>query len=164
MELVTPGIGLLFWMLLSFSIVLFILKKFAWKPIMKALKDRESSIEDALQSAEKAKEEMAKLHYENEKIIAEAKEERDKLMKEARGVKDKIISDAKIRTAEETNKMVEIARLNIQNEKVAAISEMKNQVAILSVEIAEKILKQKLSGDKDQKKWIRNLLKEIKLN
>ena len=164
MELVTPGIGLLFWMLLSFAVVLFILKKFAWKPILKALKEREDSIEDALESAEKAKEEMAKLQVDNEKIINEAKAERDNLINEAREVKEKIINEAKTQATTEANKLIKQAHTNIQNEKVAAINEIKEQVAILSVEIAEKLLKQELEKDKKQEELINSLLKEIEVN
>ncbi len=164
MELVTPGIGLLFWMLVSFAIVVIILKKIAWKPILKALKEREDSIEDALESAEKAKEEMAKLQVDNEKIINEAKAERDNLINEAREVKETIINEAKIQATTEANKLIEQSRINIKNEKVAAINEIKEQVAVLSVEIAEKILKQELAKDKKQEELINSLLKEIKVN
>ncbi len=164
MELVTPGIGLLFWMLVSFAIVVIILKKIAWKPILKALKEREDSIEDALESAEKAKEEMAKLQVDNEKIINEAKAERDNLINEAREVKETIINEAKTQATTEANKLIEQSRINIKNEKAAAINEIKDQVAILSVEIAEKLLKQELAKDKKQEELINSLLKEIKVN
>jgi F-type H+-transporting ATPase subunit b len=164
MELITPGIGLVFWMLVSFLLVLFILKKYAWKPVMKMLKERAASIEDALRSAEKAKEQMAQLQADNERIINEAKLERDKLMKEAREVKDKIIGDAKNQASEEGRKLIESARQNIQNEKSAAMNEIKNQIASISVEIAEKILRSELEDKNKQKKLVENLLKEIKLN
>jgi F-type H+-transporting ATPase subunit b len=164
MELVNPGIGLIFWMIVSFGIVLWILKKFAWKPILNALKEREHSIEDALLSAEKAKEVMAKLKADNEAIIKEAKIERDSILKEARQVKEKILQEAKEEASEEAGKIIEAARLTIKNEKVAAILDIKNQVAIFSVEIAEKILKQKLAEKENQKVLINKLLDEIKLN
>jgi len=164
MELVTPGIGLVFWMLLSFSIVLILLKKFAWRPVMKALQDRENSIANALKSAENAKEEMAILQMDNKKIIDEAKIERDKLIKEAREVKERIINEAKGQAVIEANKLIEMARLNIQNEKLAAISEMKNQIAIFSVDIAEKILSRELTENNKQKDYLDYLLKEINLN
>jgi F-type H+-transporting ATPase subunit b len=164
MELVNPGIGLIFWMIVSFGIVLWILKKFAWKPILNALKEREHSIEDALLSAEKAKEVMAKLKADNEAIIREAKIERDSILKEARQVKEKILQEAKEEASEEAGKIIEAARLTIKNEKVAAILDIKNQVAIFSVEIAEKILKQKLAEKENQKVLINKLLDEIKLN
>jgi F-type H+-transporting ATPase subunit b len=164
MELVTPGIGLLFWMLLSFLVVFFILAKFAWKPILGALKEREKSIDNALRSAEKAKDEMAKLQADNQKILAEARAERDTLLKEAREVKDKIIAEAKNEAGIEAKKLLDSARQNIQNEKASAINDIKNQVATFSVEIAEKLLRQKLADSKGQSDLIDNMLKDIKLN
>jgi F-type H+-transporting ATPase subunit b len=164
MELVTPGIGLLFWMLLSFILVLLLLKKYAWKPIMKMLKDREDSIESALQSAEKAKEQMAQLQADNQRILNEAKLERDKLLKEAREIKDKIIGDAKNQAAEEARKLVEAARMSIQTEKAAAITDLKNQIANISIEIAEKILRVELADKGKQKELVESLLKDITLN
>lgn len=164
MGLVTPDYGLLFWMVLSFSVVLFVLGKFAWKPILKSLKDREESIEGALRSAEHAKVEMQQLQADNEKFIVEAKVERDKLIREAREVKDNIIKEAKTQATVEANKLVETAREHIQNEKAAAITEIKNQVTLLSVQIAEKILKRELADKKDQQKYIEEMLKEINMN
>ncbi|MCX6258326.1 MAG: F0F1 ATP synthase subunit B [Bacteroidia bacterium] len=164
MELVTPGIGLLFWMLLSFSIVVFILGKFAWKPILNALKEREESIRNELGSAENAREEMKKLQADNEKILLEARIERDKLLKEAREAKEQIIAEAKVRATEEAGKLIGIARQNIENEKASAITEIKNIAANLSLDIAEKILRKELAGDEEQKKYVESLLKEINLN
>ncbi len=164
MKLVTPDIGLLFWMLVSFSIVLFLLKKYAWKPILNSLKEREESISDALNSAKKAKEEMASLKSDNERILAEARNERDKLLKEAREAKDAIINEAKVKATEEADRLMKIAREGIQNEKLAAITELKNQVANLSIEIAEKVIRQQLSTDEKQKALVADLLKEVKLN
>lgn len=164
MELVTPGLGLLFWMIVSFGLVLWILKKFAWKPILNALKEREHSIEDALLSAEKAHEEMIKLEADNEAIIRKVKVERDGLLKEARQVKEKMIQEAEKQASEEAGKIIEAARLSIVNEKMAAIADIKDQVATFSVEIAEKILKQKLAGKEDQKELIDKLLNEIRFN
>ena len=164
MQLVTPSIGLLFWMLVSFGIVFLILKKFAWKPILDMISEREASIEDALNAARKAKEEMVALKNSNEKILFEAKMERDKLMKEAREMKDAIIAEAKTKASKEAEKIIASARENIQNEKMAAITELKNQVATLSIEIAEKILKQELSADDKQKSLVNNLLQDVNLN
>lgn len=164
MELVTPEFGTVFWMLLSFLMILFILKKFAWKPILSALKEREASIDNALRSADKAREEMEQLKADNEKIIKEAKNERDNLLKDARLVKDMIISEAKEKAITETEKIIEDARVKIESEKDAALDEIKNQIAIFSIEIAEKILKKKLESTKDQKDMINDLLDEIKLN
>lgn len=164
MELVTPGIGLIFWMTLSFAIVYFLLKKFAWKPILSMIKERESSIENALNAAKNAKEEMLALQANNERILNEAKMQRDILLKEAREMKDSIIAEAKNNASKEAQKLLVTARENIQNEKMAAITELKNQVATLSIEIAEKILKEHLSSDEKQKTLINNLLQEVNLN
>ncbi len=164
MELIKPSIGLLFWMALSFGILFFILSKYAWKPIMKAIKERESSIEDALNSAKKAKEEIAALTSNNENLIRQAKLERDQILKEARDAKDSIIAEAKNRAVSEGNRMIGIAKETIQNEKMAAISDLKNQVAQMSIEIAEKILRHELSNDEKQKELITNLLKDVTLN
>jgi len=164
MKLVTPDIGLLFWMLVSFSIVLFLLKKYAWKPIMKALSEREQNIEEALNTARKAKEEMSALKADNERLLNEARAERDKMLKEARDTRDSLISESKTKAQAEANKIMNSAREAINNEKMAAITELKNQVAKMSIEIAEKILRQELSNDEKQKALMDNLIKDINLN
>lgn len=164
MDLVTPGVGLLFWMLLSFTVVLLILKKYAWKPILKSLKDREDSIEGALTAADEAKKEMARLKADNEKIMAEARKERDSLLKEARELKDKIIADAKEQATKDSNKIIQDAAEQIDVLKTQAMTEMKNQVAELSIEIAEKIIRKDLSGDNKQKEYLETLIKEMKFN
>ena len=162
--LLSPSIGLIVWSLLAFLIILWLLKKFAWKPILKALDERETSIQNALDEAKKAREEISNLKADNEKILAEAKTERDIILKEAREIKDKIISEAKDRAGKEAEKLISIARENINNEKMAAITELKNQVAHLSIEIAEKILKQELAEKDKQKTVINNLLQDVKMN
>ena len=164
MELITPGIGLLFWMLLAFSVVLYILKKFAWKPILNALKERETSIEQALAAADKAKEQMAQLQADNEKIMAEARLERDKLLKEARELKDQIINEARVKAGEEGHKMLETARAAIQNERNAAVEQIRQMIANLSVDIAQKLLHKQLEDEKSQKELIEKVLNETKLN
>jgi F-type H+-transporting ATPase subunit b len=164
MELVTPGIGLIFWMSLGFGIVIWILGKFAWKPILKGIKDRETSIEEALNSAEKAKEEMQSLKITNEKILLEAKEEKAQILKEARKIKDSIIEEAGKRANEKYQTIVESAMTEINNRKLEAITELKNQMAILSIEVAEKLLKEELKKDDKQKELITNLLKDVELN
>ncbi len=164
MELVKPDFGLIFWMLLSFGILVFLLTKFAWKPILKALKDREQSIEDSLRSAEKARQEMANLKADNEKLLAEARNERDKILKEAREAKDNIINEARSKASEEADRLIKIARETIYNEKMAAITDLKNQVANLSIEIAEKVIRQQLSTDEKQKALVAEMLKDVKLN
>lgn len=164
MELVKPEFGLIFWMCVSFGIILFILKKFAWTPILNMLSERETSIQNALDAAEKAKEEMKTLLSNNEKILSDARTERDKLLKDAREIREKMISDAKGVASKEGERMLGIARESIQNEKMAAITELKNQVAILSIEIAEKILKSELSSDEKQKNLVNTLLQDVHLN
>lgn len=164
MELVKPAIGLVFWMLVSFGIILFILKKFAWKPILSALKSREESIQKALDEASSARMEMANFKNESERIINEAKIERDNIIKEARDAKDSIVSEAKTKAKEEAEKIMRNARETISNEKMAAITELKNQVASLSIQIAEKILKVELSSEEKRKVLINNLIDEVKMN
>jgi F-type H+-transporting ATPase subunit b len=164
MELVTPHIGLVFWMTLSFGIVVWILGKFAWKPVMKALKEREESIENALKAADRAKEEMAQLTFSNEQLMKEAKEERDAMLRDARKIRDNVIGDAKTKAEDEAHRIVEMAKENIHFEKMAALTDLKNQIAILSIEIAEKIMKEDLSTNEKQKALVIKLLNEIHFN
>ena len=164
MELVTPGIGLIFWTTLSFIILLVILKKAAWTPILSAVKERETSIKDALASAENARSEMATLQADNQRILQEARAERDEMLKEARDMKANIVSDAKNIAKDEADKMIASAKAVIENEKVAAISELKNSVGALSIEIAEKVLKSELKDAEKQNTFISEMLKEVKLN
>jgi len=164
MKLVTPDIGLLFWMLVSFGIVLFLLRKFAWKPILASLKSREENISEALNTAKKAKEEMASLKADNEKLLQQARAERDAMLKEARDTKDAIISESKSKAQAEANKIMASARETINTEKNAAIAELKNQVASMSIDIAEKILRQELSRDEKQKSLMENLMRDVPLN
>jgi len=164
MDLVTPGIGLIFWSTLIFLMLLIVLKRYAWKPVLNAVKGREERIKSALESAEEAKEEMTKLKADNEVIIKEAKEERNKLIQEARTIKLKIIDDAKVLANEEANKIIETARFKINSEKAAAIMDLRKQVAEFSVEIAEKILKKKLDNTSEQRSLIEKSLDDLKLN
>ena len=164
MDLVIPSIGLIFWTSLVFVILLFLLGKFAWKPILSSVKERETKIETALEASEKAREEMAALKSQNEDLRKEALVERDALLKEAREMKDKIVAEAKNTAKEEGERIIESAREVITNEKMAAVTEIKNQVATLSIEIAEKIVKEKLSTDEKQKTLVDGLVKEINLN
>ena len=152
------------WSTLFFLILLFILGKFAWPAILSAVKARNESIKNALDAADRAKEEMAKLQADNEQILAEAKAERDALMREAKAVKDKLIAEAKEKATEEAAKLVKNARESIQREKSAALNEMKVQMASLSVEIAEKLLRKKLGDPKAQKELVDKLIKEADLN
>jgi F-type H+-transporting ATPase subunit b len=164
MDLVTPGLGMIFWSTLFFLVLLFILGKFAWPAILSAVRARNESIRQALDAANKAKEEMARLQADNEKILTEAKAERDALLKEAKLVKDKLIAEAKEKAGEEAKKLVQSAREAIRTEKAAALNEMKEQMATLSVEIAEKILRAKLGESKAQKALVDKLIKEADLN
>ena len=164
MDLVTPGVGLIFWSTLFFLILLLILGKFAWPAILTAIKARNESIKKALDAADKAKEEMAQLKADNEKILAEAKTERDALLKEAKQVKEKLIAEAKEKAADEAKKMVKGAREAIQTEKAAALNDIKSQIAGLSVEIAEQILRMKLEESEAQKELVDKLINEADLN
>ena len=164
MGFVTPDYGTIFWMLIIFGIVLFVLKKFAWGPILKALKDREKSISDALNSAEKARKDVAGLKASNDQIIAEARKEKDHILKEARDIKDKIVAEAKNQANLEAQKSIENARQQIEAEKTAAINEIKKQVAELSVMIAEKVIRKELENSKDQDKLVQDMLNDLKLN
>lgn len=164
MELVSPGIGLIFWMTLSFGIVLFILKKFAWKPILKSLRDREDTIDEALNTANKTREEMKQLQFSNEALLKQAKEERDGILSDARKIKESIIEESKSKANEEANRIIEGAKESIQNEKMAAITDLKNQLAVLSIEIAEKILKEELSEAKKQKEYVQKLIDDVNFN
>lgn len=163
-SLVTPGIGLIFWTTIVFILLIVLLGKFAWKPILNSIKTREKNISDALASAESALNDMRELKENNEKIMAKAREERDVLLKEARETKDSIIAEAKTKASAESDRIIAAAREQINNEKNAAITELKNQVATLSIDIAQKILKSELSGDEKQKALVSTLMKDVNLN
>ena len=164
MQLVTPGIGLLFWMLVSFSLVLFVLGKYAWKPIMKGIHQREDTIEKALEAANVAKKEMLKLKAGNEQLLRDAKDERDALMRDARKLKEAILDEAREKAHEEADRIIENARENIQFEKMAAINELKNQIASISIEIAEKLIGKELENKEQQQQLTEKLLSEVKIN
>ena len=164
MQLVTPGIGLIFWMLVSFSLVLFVLGKYAWKPIMKGIHQREDTIERALEAANDAKKEMLKLKAGNEQLLRDAKDERDALMRDARKVKEAILDEARIKANEESGRILENARENMQYEKMAAINELKNQIATISIEIAEKLIAKELENKEQQQRLTEKLLKDVKIN
>lgn len=164
MELLLPGLGLLFWTLLSFIIVFFILKKFAWKPILSSLKQRETGIADSLAMADRVKAEMAQLKNENEQLMVQAREERAQMLKEARDTKERIINDAKELAKLEANKIMMDASAAIQHQKMAAITDVKNQVGILVVEVAEKVLRRELANKADQEIFIKQLADTVQLN
>ena len=164
MNLVTPDFGLLFWMVLSFAILLFILKKFAWKPVLKMIKEREESIAKQLDSAKAAKEQMEQLTAENEKIMRQARAEREEMLRDAKATKDKIVAEAQDAAKIEADKIIAAARLEIQAEKDTAMAELSEKVGQLSVEIAEKILRRELSNETKQGDFMKKLVADISLN
>ncbi len=156
--------GLFFWQTLIFILLIFLLKKYAWKPILDALNDREEGIQNALDEADKARQEMIELKSSNETILKEARAERESLLKDAREIKDKMIDEAKDDAKEQANKIIEQARVSIENEKNAAIIDLKNQVAELSIGIAEKVIRKELSNKDDQIELIEKMLDDATLN
>lgn len=164
MDLISPDFGLIFWQTLIFLVVLFVLGKFAWKPIINGLNERENTIEQALLSAEKAKNEMAQLKADNEKLLAEARRERDSILKDATAAADKLREEAREQASQDGNRIIEDAKAAIETEKKAALADVKQQVALLSLEIAEKILREKLSDDKAQKEYVSKLVKDLNQN
>jgi F-type H+-transporting ATPase subunit b len=164
MDLLMPSFGLLFWTLLSFIIVLIILKKFAWGPILASLNEREKSIADSISLAEKVNAEMAQLKNDNETLLLQAREERALLLKEAKETKDKIINEAKDQAKVEAAKILNEAQAAINHQKMAAVTELKNQVGKLVVEVSEKVLRRELGNKSEQEKYINQLSEEVKLN
>lgn len=156
--------GLFFWQVLIFVGLILLLKKFAWKPILDAVNDREQGIKDALLSAENAREEMQNLQADNQRILNEARAERDAMLKEARELKEKMIADSKHEAQEAGQKMIEQAKAAIESEKNAAMAELKSQVSTLSLSIAEKLLKEELSNKEAQTKLVEKMLGDVKLN
>jgi len=164
MQLLNPGLGVIFWMTIIFLVVIFILGKYAWPSILKGLKEREQSIQESLDAAKEAQEQMKRLQLDNEKLLAEAREERNAILADARKIKDKIVGDAKEKAELEASAIVESAQERINNEKKVALLEIKNTVAEYSIEIAEKILREELKDKKRQKEYVNKLLKETSLN
>ena len=164
MGLVTPELGTFIWMFIAFATVFFLLKKYAWPSIVDAIEERNDSIKEALLSAEKAKEEMAKLQADNQKILKEARRERENMLKEAKELGEQIVGEAKKKASEEAEKVVESARQAIESDKVAALGEIKKQVASLSVEIAEKVLRHQFEDDQQQKDYFQDLMKDVNIN
>ena len=164
MELLTPGIGLIFWQVVIFLLLVVLLGKFAWRPILDSLKIREESIEEALRSADEAREEMSKLQADNEKLLAQAREERDVLLKEAAKIAGQLKDEAKEDAKKITFKLIEDAKASIVSEKEAALKEVRNQVAELSVEIAEKLIRKSLGDEKSQKTLVDEFLAGKNIN
>jgi F-type H+-transporting ATPase subunit b len=164
MDLVTPEFGLIFWTSITFLVLLFILKKFAWKPILGAVSEREKCIKEALASAVEARKEMENLQADNERILKEARAEREAMLKDARELKNKMIDDAKQDAKIEANKLVTQAQAAIEAEKKAAIADLKSQVAQISISIAEKVVREELSNTEKQEKLVESMLDNATLN
>lgn len=164
MDLIKPEIGLFFWQTIVFLVLLFLMAKFAWKPILNSVRQREDSINDALASAESARLEMTNLKANNEKLLKEAREERDSMIKEARQIKEKMIADASDDAQVKANQMISAAQDAIKMEKQAALNEIKTQVATLSIEIAEKVVSKELTSKEDHMKLVGSMLDDVKLN
>ena len=164
MQLLLPKLGLILWTLIAFGIVFYILAKYAWKPILKSLDEREKNISNSILSAENMRKEMAEMHGENEALLAKAREERSQMMREAKEIRDKMIQDAKEQARKETNKIVADAQSVINQQKMAAITDLKNQVGNLVLEISEKVLRRELNNKEDQEKYIQQLAHKVELN
>ena len=164
MELLTPGTGLILWQLIIFVLLVFLLAKLAWKPIINSLKERELSIQSALDTAEKARQEMALLKADNEKLLKEAREERDRILREAREVSGKMKEEAQLDARKAADKIIAEARAAINIEKQAALKDVKIQVATFALEVAEKLLKKNLADDKSQKALVESYINDLKLN
>ncbi len=164
MDLLLPHLGLIVWTIIAFLVVLFILKKYAWKPILKGLNDRESNIANSIATAERVKLEMAQLKSENEELLAAAREERGIMLKEAKEIKDKMINDAKDEAKVQAAKIITEAQASINNQKMAALTDIKNQVGKMVIEVSEKILRRELADKSAQESYIKELAEEIKLN
>ncbi len=163
-SVIKPDFGLLFWTTVIFILFWVIIGKFAFRPIMEGLKKRERDIQNSLDEAKRAREEMAKMKAENEELLAKAREERAQILKEAKEAKDRLIAEAKEQAKDEAKKIVANAKEQIENQKMAAIVELKNQVGKLSLEIAEKVIRKQLEGDKQQEAFVEDLVKDLKLN
>jgi F-type H+-transporting ATPase subunit b len=164
MNLITPEFGLLFWQTVTFLVLLLLLGRFAWKPIMSSLREREETIEGALRSAELARQEMTKLRADNERLLDEARAERDAMMRKAQQTADAIVEEAKNKAAAESNRIVESARAAIQSERQAAVDDIRRQVATLSVDIAEKVIRRQINGDTQQRQLVDQFVKDIHLS
>ena len=164
MDLLTPGSGIIIWQAIIFLLLFILLSKFAWKPILGSLKEREESIQNALDTADKARAEMAKLTADNENLLKQAREERDKMLKEAREVANRLKDEAQSDAKKAADKIITDARAAINVEKEAALRDVRTQVAMFSLEVAEKLIKKNLSSDKEQKGLVEGYIKDLKLN
>jgi F-type H+-transporting ATPase subunit b len=164
MELLTPGTGLIIWQTFVFVLLVFLLAKVAWKPILSALKERETSIQESLDTAEKTRQEIAELKADNENLLKQAREERDKMLRDARDASNRMKEEAQLAAKKSAEKIIEDARIAIGIEKQAALKEIKIQVANFSLEIAEKLLRENLSNDKAQKELVQRYITDLKVN
>jgi F-type H+-transporting ATPase subunit b len=164
MDLLTPDFGLIFWMTLTFLLLVVLLRSLAWKPILKALHDREDAINEALNTAAKAREEIQNLKSENEAVLKQARAERDSILKDARDIKEKMIAEAKEIASKESKTLLENARIQIQNERMAAVTELKNAIGELVVDAAEKVLQRELADKKSQEAYVESLVKDVTFN
>ncbi|MDQ2718948.1 MAG: F0F1 ATP synthase subunit B [Bacteroidota bacterium] len=164
MELLLPKLGLIFWTLIAFGITLWILGKYAWKPIMKSLDERERNISDSISSAENVRKEMSQLKSENEALLAQAREERGQMLREAKETRDKIVIEAKEQARVETGKIIADAQNVINQQKMAAITDLKNQVGNLVLEVSEKVIRRELSNKEEQEKYIQQITENVDLN
>lgn len=164
MELLVPEIGLVVFQTIAFLLLMFILAKFAWKPVLAAIKEREQTIDEALNKAELAKQEMVRLAAQNEESMKEARAERDLILKEAKNLKDTIVNEARVQAQTEGAKLIEKAKIEIENQKKAALAELKSQVSSLSLDIAERVLRSQLADQAKQQDLVAALLKDVELN
>lgn len=164
MELLLPKLGMMFWTLIAFGIVFFILAKYAWKPIVGSLQERQNNIDDAILSAERVRQEMSELKSENEELLAKAREERSQMMRDAKETRDNIIAEAREQAKDEMNKIVADAQAVIHQQKMAAITDLKNQIGNLVLEVSEKVIRRELSSQSEQEKYIKDLTQNVELN
>ena len=164
MELLLPKLGMMFWTLIAFGIVFFILAKYAWKPIVGSLQERQNNIDDAILSAEKVRKEMSELKSENEELLAKAREERSQMMRDAKETRDSIIAEAREQAKDEMNKIVADAQAVIHQQKMAAITDLKNQIGNLVLEVSEKVIRRELKNQGEQEKYIQELTQNVELN
>ncbi len=164
MELVKPAIGLVFWMVVTFSILVFILSKFAWKPILAMIKEREQTIENSLNEANKARAEMSQLVAKNEELLNQAKEERNQILHDAKEAADKVKNDIVARAQKEAEEKIQMAVREIEIQKKAALAEIKNSVGLMALEIAEKVIRKELKSNNEQVDYVNKLAKESNLN
>lgn len=163
MDLVTPQLGLLVWPALSFLLLLVVLRKFAWKPILESVNERDAQIRQALDAAKEAREAMVRLQADNEQLMAQARAERDQMLSEAKKTRDHLLSESRSKAEEEAKRLLEMARQDIENERKATLTEVRNLVATLSVDVAEKLLRKELQKDEAQEAYLQEQLRDLQI-